>query len=251
SSTRSRCVSAVSAQFGSDASLFGGGETAPRSLEDGAALACAIAVLLRTGDLQHAQTAQAPQNWPAVCQRHTRYCGDFILARERERSDAQGALAGALPLWPSKPSQNGRAAFSSDSSVEVGRRPPPTPPSSSQLGKLSNILFPTSSCGPGDAVHDPSHTKDFAAPRTSSQTLTLRTSCPSSADPPPASCDLRPILAPTCALIARCRNFHSLAIRRGERYIRREVGRLEGRARCSSFPSFDRLALPLDRPPLL
>ena len=29
------------------------------------------------------------------------------------------------------------------------------------------------------------------------------------------------------------------AIRRGERYIRREVGRLEGRARCSSFPSLD------------
>ena len=29
------------------------------------------------------------------------------------------------------------------------------------------------------------------------------------------------------------------------------MGRLEGRARCSSFPSLDRLALPLDRPPLL
>ena len=41
------------------------------------------------------------------------------------------------------------------------------------------------------------------------------------------------------------------AIRRGEGYIRREVGRLEGRARRSSFPSLDRLALPLDRPPLL
>ena len=29
------------------------------------------------------------------------------------------------------------------------------------------------------------------------------------------------------------------------------MGRLEGRARRSSFPSLDRLALPLDRPPLL
>ena len=183
SSTRSRCVSAASPQFGSDTSLFGGGETAPRSLEDCAALACAIAVLSLTGDLQHAQIAQAPQNWPAVCQRHTRYCGDFILARARERSDAQGALAGALPLWPSKPSQKGRAAFSSNSSVELGRRRPLTPPSSSQLGKLSYILFPASSCGLGDAVHDSSNTKDFAAPRTSSQRLTLRTSRPSSADP--------------------------------------------------------------------
>ena len=33
-------------------------------------------------------------------------------------------------------------------------------------------------------------------------------------------------------------------MRRGERYIRQEVWRLEARARCSSFPS-------LDRPPLL
>ena len=29
------------------------------------------------------------------------------------------------------------------------------------------------------------------------------------------------------------------------------MGRLEGRARSSFFPSLDRLALPLDRPPLL
>ena len=48
------------------------------------------------------------------------------MSRERERSDAQGALADALPLWPSKPSQKGRAAFSSNSSVEVGRRRPPS-----------------------------------------------------------------------------------------------------------------------------
>ena len=181
-------------------------------MEDCAALACAIAVLSLTGDLQHAQTAQAAHNWPEVCRRHTRYCGKFILARERERSDAQGALAGALPLWPSKPSQKGRAAFSSNSSVKVERRRPPTPPSSSQLGMLSNILFPTSSCGLEDAVHDSSNTKDFTAPRTSSQRLTLRTSRPSSADPQPASYDFRPTLAPAYALIAPSpvrRNFHS------------------------------------------
>ena len=184
------------------------GETAPQSLEDCAALAHSILPLSLTSHLQHAQSAQAPQNWPAVCQRHTRYCVDFILARERERSDAQGALAGALPLWPSKPSQKGRAAFSSNSSVELGRRRPLTPPSSSQLGMLSNILFPTSSCGLGDAVHDSSVTKDFAAPRTSSQRLTLRTSRPSSADPQPESYDFRPTLAPTYALIAPSRARH-------------------------------------------
>ena len=90
---------------------------------------------------------------------------------------------------------------------------PPTPPPSSQLGSFSNILLPTSSCGRGVAVHDSSNTKDIAAPRTSSQRLTLRTSRPSSADPQPASYDFRPTLAPTYALIARCRKFHSLVRR--------------------------------------
>ncbi|KAI5885307.1 uncharacterized protein SCHCODRAFT_02520456 [Schizophyllum commune H4-8] len=98
-SRSSQRVSAVSPQFGSDACLLGGAETVSRRLEDCAALACAIAVLLLTGDLQHAQSAQAPHNLPAVCQRHTEHCGVAPFARERERGDAQGALAGALPLW--------------------------------------------------------------------------------------------------------------------------------------------------------
>ncbi|KAI5822137.1 hypothetical protein K523DRAFT_4747 [Schizophyllum commune Tattone D] len=64
-----------------------------------------------------------------------------------------------------------------------------------------------------DAVHDLSNTNDFTAPRTSSPRLTLRTWRPSSADPRPASYHFRPTLAPTYALIAHCRNFHSLARR--------------------------------------
>ena len=70
SPTHSQRIPAVYPQFGSDASLLRGGETARRSLEDCAALARPASVPLLTGDLQRAQKAQGPQNWPAVCQRH-------------------------------------------------------------------------------------------------------------------------------------------------------------------------------------
>lgn len=127
SSTQSWRVSAVSTQFGSDVSLIGAGETAPRSLEDCAALACEIAVPPLTGHLQHAQSAQTPQDWPAVCQTHTRYCGDMFLAQERERSDAQGALASAC-LYGLKAFPKGKGCLR----LEHRRRilaPPPLYPS--------------------------------------------------------------------------------------------------------------------------
>ncbi|KAL1684515.1 hypothetical protein GGG16DRAFT_68160, partial [Schizophyllum commune] len=89
SSTQSQRVPAVNPQLGSDASLLGGGETAPRSLEDCAALARSILPPSLTSHLQHVQTAQTPQNSPAVCQRHTVYCCDIFRARESECSAAR------------------------------------------------------------------------------------------------------------------------------------------------------------------
>ena len=133
-------------------------------------------------------------------------------ARVRALRCAEGARQRAAFLVL-KAFPKGKACFQ----LKPRRRISAPPPFSSSVlvatRKTFDPLLPTSSCGRGVAVHDSSNTKDIAAPRTSSQRLTLRTSRLSSADPQPASYNFRPTLAPTYALIARCRKFHSLVRR--------------------------------------